>query len=58
MPLTNLFSHHRSAADLWHVVDLLSDRHKISDTVPWQFMATAVQMVCVIAHTDEIFLIA
>lgn len=35
MPLKNLISHHRSTADLCGVVDLLFDRHKTSDTAPW-----------------------
>lgn len=56
MRLKNLISHHRSAADLCGVVDLLFDRHKTSDTAPWHFMATAVQMVCVTAYTDVIFI--
>ncbi|RMC15015.1 hypothetical protein DUI87_07194 [Hirundo rustica rustica] len=38
----------KSAADLCGVVD----RHKTSDTVPWPFMATAVQMVCVTEYTE------
>ena len=58
MPLKNLVSHHRSVADLCGVVDILCDmeRHKTSETVPWHFIITAVQMYCATADTAAVLI--
>lgn len=55
MPLRNLVSHHRIAADPYGVLDMLfhTERHSTSETV-LQFIVTAVNIYCVTAYTAAI----
>lgn len=55
MPLRNLVSHHRIAADPYGVLGMLfhTERHSTSETV-LQFIVTAVHMYCVTAYTAAV----
>lgn len=58
MHFKNFVSQHRSAADQCGVVHMLFDteRYKTSETVPWHFIITAVQVYCVTAYAAVILI--